>query len=206
LNSPKYIVSALFALVLLAPGCNFWKKTVNVVDKDLGVEQVDELEKEYIGRKAWTRSLIVDLGQNGVIDRGTEVEIVELDLHWGCAVGVKGPNNRKYRHGMDIERPVTMEKFEAAMDRLFWFDKPEKRYRMNLRTFGKRTAQAIRDNELFKGMKRDAAIESWGYPDEMNSSDIGNVLQEQWIYKDPRQKTKKRYIWLVDGEVERWEE
>jgi hypothetical protein len=40
----------------------------------------------------------------------------------------------------------------------------------------------------------------------MNSSDIGNVLQEQWIYKDPRQKTKKRYIWLVNSEVDRWEE
>lgn len=206
MNSTKSLVSAFCAIVLLTPGCNIWKKTVTTIDKDLGIEEVDELEDRYIGERAWTRSLIVDLGQNGIIDRGTEVEIVELDLHWGCAVGVKGPNNRKYRHAMDLERPISVADFEAAMERLFWFDKPEKRYRMNLRAYGKRTARAIRDSELFKGMPREAAIESWGYPDEMNSSDIGNVLQEQWIYRDPRQKTKKSYIWLIDGEVDRWEE
>jgi hypothetical protein len=77
---------------------------------------------------------------------------------------------------------------------------------MNLREYGKRTARAIRDNELFKGMPREAAIESWGWPDEMLSNDIGNEVSEQWIYKDPTQKTKKKYIWLRDSIVDKWEE
>jgi hypothetical protein len=176
------------------------------VDKDIPIEEMDTLNEEYVGRRAWTRALIVDIKQTGIIDRGTEIEIVELDLHWGTAVGVKGPNNRKYRHALNLERPVTADAFRQAMAKLFWYDKPEKRYRMNLREYGKRTARAIRDNELFKGMPREAAIESWGWPDEMLSNDIGNVVSEQWIYKDPRQRTKKKYIWLIDGVVDKWEE
>jgi hypothetical protein len=201
LNGKKSLLPALCALLLVS-GCGAYK----TVEKDIPLQQMDALNEEYIGRKAWTRALIVDIKQTGVIDRGTEVEIVELDLHWGTAVGVRGPNKRKYRHALNLERPVTREAFEQAMSRLFWFDDPDKRYRMNLRAYGKRTARAIRDNELFKGMSREAAIESWGWPDEMLSNDIGNVLSEQWIYKDPRQRTKKRYVWLIDGEVDKWEE
>ena len=201
MNGKKVILPAL-CMLLLVSGCGVYK----TVDKDIPLEAMDRLTEKYIGRSAWTRALIVDIKQTGVIDRGREVEIVELDLHWGTAVGVKGHNNRKYRHALNLDRPVTAEAFEQAMDRLFWFENPEKRYRMGLRKYGKRTARAIRDNELFKGMNRDAAIESWGWPDNMLSNDIGNVLSEQWIYKDPRQRTRKKYIYLKDSIVDRWEE
>ncbi len=198
----KRLILPVLCILLLVSGCGAYK----TIDKDIPIEQMDKLNEKYVGCTAWTRALIVDIKQTGVIGRGTEIEIVELDLHWGTAVGVRGPNKRKYRHALEIERPVTMEAFDKAMERLFWFDKPEKRYRMNLRSYGKRTARAIRDNELFKGMNRAAAIESWGWPDEMFSSDIGNEHSEQWIYRDPRQKTNKKYIWLVEGIVEKWEE
>ena len=201
MNGKRLLLPAL-CILLLVSACGAYK----TVEKDIPIEQMDELNEKYVGRTAWTRALIVDVKQTGVVDRGTEVEIVELDLHWGTAVGVRGPNKRKYRHALELERPVTKEAFETAMERLFWYDKPEKRYRTNLREFGKRTARAIRDNELFKGMDREAAIQSWGWPDEMLANDIGNVVSEQWIYKDPRQRTKKRYIWLIDGSVDKWEE
>ncbi len=201
MNGKKYMLPAL-CMLLLVSGCGAYK----TVDKDIALEEMDRLNEKYVGRTAWTRALIVDIKQTGVIDRGIEVKIVELDLHWGTAVGVKGSNKRKYRHALNIDRPVTEEAFEKAMNKLFWYDKPEKRYRMDLREYGKRTARAVRDNELFKGMQRQAAINSWGWPDEMLSNDIGNVLSEQWIYKDPRQRTKKRYVWLVDGIVDKWEE
>ncbi len=201
MNGKRLILPALCILLLIS-ACGAYK----TIDKDIPLEESDELNEVYVGRIAWTRALIVDIKQTGVVDRGTEVEIVELDLHWGTAVGVRGPNKRKYRHALELERPVTKEAFDVAMERLFWFDKPEKRYRMNLREYGKRTARAIRDNELFKGMNRDAAIESWGWPDEMLTNDIGGVVSEQWIYKDPRQRTKKKYVWLVDGSVDKWEE
>ena len=155
MNAKKYMLPAL-CMLLLVSGCGAYK----TVDKDIPIEEMDSLGEKYVGRTAWTRALIVDIKQTGIIDRGTEVEIVELDLHWGTAVGVKGPNKRKYRHALNLDRPVTSEAFDEAMDRLFWYDKPEKRYRMGLRKYGKRTARAIRDNELFKGMPIEAAIES----------------------------------------------
>lgn len=201
MNAKKYMLPAL-CMLLLVSGCGAYK----TVDKDIPIEEMDSLSEKYVGRKVWTRALIVDIKQTGVIDRGTEVEIIGLDLHWGTAVGVKGPNKRKYRHALNLDRPVTSKAFEEAMDRLFWYDKPEKRYRLNLREYGKRTARAVRDNELFKGMEREAAIESWGWPDEMLSNDIGNQHAEQWIYRDPVQRTKKSYIWLIDGNVDKWEE
>ena len=202
MNGKRYILPAL-CMLLLVSGCGTYNKTVN---KDIPIEEMDALKEEYVGRTAWTRALIVDIKQTGIVDRGTQIEIVELDLHWGTAVGVRAPNNRKYRHALNLERPVTSEAFRQAMEKLFWYEKPEKRYRNNLREYGKRTARAIRDHELFKGMPREAAIESWGWPDEMLSNNFGNVLSEQWIYKDPRQRTKKKYIWLIDGSVDKWEE
>jgi hypothetical protein len=195
---------ALFTIVLLLifSGC----KVVNSVMKDIPIEEMDSLEKEYLGRAVWTRALMSDLDHaEDIIDRDTKVEIIALDMHWGGAVTVRGPNRRRITHGFNLERPLTREKYEEKLSQLFWFKKPEYRYRMDLRRYGKRTAKAIFNHELFKGMKRDAALDSWGFPDEMKENELGGVLNEQWIYIDPRQN-KKRYVWLVDGVVDKWEE
>lgn len=198
----KRSLLSLLVATMIFGGCTFYNK---VIDKDLPLEQMDALQEEYVGRTAWTRALLVDLGE-GIIDRDVKVTIVDIDFHWSGAVTVKGPDRAKIRHGLDIERPITVEKFEDRMNRLFWFEKPDKRYRMNLRKYGKRTAKAIYNHELFKDMSKDAALESWGFPDEMRTNEISGSVQEQWIYMDPRQKNKKRYIYIVDGIVDRWEE
>lgn len=192
-----------FFIVFAAAGCG----TVDtVVKKDIPVQEMDKLSETYAGRTAWTRSLLIDLGPEGVIDRDVQVKIIALDLHWNGAVTVEGPGRRRIRHGLEIERPLTLQAVEEKLNRLFWFQKPEYRYRMNLRKYGKKTAKAIFEHELFKGMKREAALESWGFPDEMKSIELGGSIQEQWSYRDIRQKTKKRYIYVIDGLVENWEE
>ncbi len=190
-------------IVLAVSGCGTVDK---VVKKDIPIQEIDKLEDTYVGRTSWTRALLIDLGPEGVIDRDVKVKIVSLDLHWNGAVTVEGPGRRRIRHGLELERPLTMQSVEERLNRLFWFHNPEYRYRMNLRKYGKKTAKAIFDHQLFKGMKREAAIESWGFPDEMKSIELGGSIQEQWIYKDVRQKTKKRYIYIVDGNVDNWEE
>ncbi len=197
----RSIILALVAVFVFG-GCN----VVNKVVKDIPLEDMDALEQEYTGKTAWTRALLIDLGPEGIIDRDVKVTIVALDMHWNGAVTVEGPNRHRIRHGLDLERPLTREAFEEKLNRLFWFKKPDYRYRMNLRKYGKKTAKAIYNHELFKGMKREAALESWGFPDEMNSNEVSGVLQEQWIYRDPRQKGKKRYIYISNGLVDNWEE
>jgi hypothetical protein len=197
----RSIILALVAVFAFG-GCN----VVNKVVMDIPIEDMDSLEEEYAGRTAWTRALLVDLGPEGIIDRDVKVRIVSLDMHWSGAVTVEGPNRRRIRHGLDLERPLTKEAFEGQLNQLFWFKQPDYRYRMNLRKYGKKTAKAIYNHELFKGMKREAALESWGFPDEMNSNEVSGILQEQWIYRDPRQKGKKRYIYITNGLVDNWEE
>jgi hypothetical protein len=197
----RSIILALVAVFAFG-GCN----VVNKVVKDIPLEDMDALEQEYTGKTAWTRALLIDLGPEGIIDRDVQVKIVALDMHWNGAITVEAPNRRRIRHGLDLERPLTREAFEEQLNRLFWFKKPDYRYRMNLRKYGKKSAKAVFNHELFKGMKREAALESWGFPDEMNSNEVSGVLQEQWIYRDPRQKGKKRYIYISNGLVDNWEE
>ena len=197
----RSIVLALVAFITLA-GCAVKDNIV----KDIPIEEMDQLNEEYMGKTAWTRSLLIDIGPEGFIDRDVKVKIVGIDLHWNGAVTVEGPDRRRLSQALELERPLTKAAFEEKMKRLFWFKHHDYRYRMNLRKYGKKTAKAIYNHELFKGMKRGAALESWGFSDEMNSNDVGGRLQEQWIYRDPRQKGKKRYIYITDGLVDSWEE
>ena len=197
----RYSILALLIVCVFA-GCN----VVNKVVKDIPIEDMDKLDQTYVGREAWTRALLIDLGPEGVIDRDTKVKLVSLDMHWTGSVTVRGPNKRNITHGLYLERPLTMVSVEEKLNKLFFFTQPEYRYRMNLRTYGKKTAKAIFDRQLFKGMKREAALDSWGYPDEMKSVELSGNNQEQWIYKDVRQKNKKRYIYIVEGQVDTWEE
>ena len=194
-------ILALFMMCIFA-GCNI----VNKVVKDIPIQEMDKLSETYVGREGWTRSLLVDLGPEGVIDRDIKVKIISLDTHWTGSVMVEGPNRHRLTHGLGLERPLTMQAVEEKLNKLFWFTKPEYRYRMNLRKYGKKTAKSIFEHQLFKGMKREAALESWGYPDELKSVDLSGKLEEQWIYKDIRQKTKKRYVYIIDGFVDTWEE
>lgn len=198
----RRLILGIFALIAFC-GCGAVDK---MIKKDLGIDEIDKLKENYVGRTAWTRALLIDLGPGGVIDRDTRVKIIDLDLHWNGAVTVEGPKRRRIRHSLEIERPLTLASVEEKLNRLFWFNDPEYRYRMNLRKYGKKTAKAIFEHQLFKGMKREAALESWGYPDEMNSVELGGSLQEQWIYKDVRQKAKKRYIYVINAVVDSWEE
>lgn len=198
----KRCILLTFIMLFVLSGC----KVVSTVKKDIPIEQRDALEEDYLGRKAWTRALLVDLDHSDrIINRDTEVEIIGLDMHWNGAVTVRGPDRKKITHGLNLKRPLTSKKFEEKLTQIFWFKKPTYRYRMDLRTYGKRTAKAIFNHELFKGMKRQAALDSWGFPDEMNENELGGVLNEQWIFIDPR-LNKKRYVWLVDGVVDKWEE
>jgi predicted small secreted protein len=60
----RSIIFALVAIAALA-GCNI----VNKVVKDIPVEEMDALKSEYMGKTAWTRALLIDLGPEGIIDR-----------------------------------------------------------------------------------------------------------------------------------------
>ena len=193
----------LCCFMLVLAGC----KAANLVKKDIPIQDMDYLEDKYKGRTAWTKTYLVDIGQNGVIEQDRKVKIVELDMHWNGSLGVRGPDNRKYRHALELERPITKESYEKAINELLWFDKPTKRYRENLFKYGKEIAQAIFNHQLLEGMSQEAALDSWGPPDEIvkeSQTTADNAVQ--WVYIDPRDKLNKSTIIFVNGKVSEWSE
>jgi hypothetical protein len=109
----------------------------------------------------------------------------------------------RVRQGLNLERPLNQDKIDTALAELFWFEDPVLRQVGYIRTYGKKTAQAIMDHEVFVGMQSDAALASWGTPAKVNVSEINGRINEQWIYPSP---SKNRYIYLDNGKVIRWDE
>jgi len=174
--------------------------------KDIPIQDMDSLEDKYLGKTAWTKGYIVDIGQNGVLEQDTKVEIIELDMHWNGALSVKAPNKHKYRHALKLERPVTKEAYDEAINGILWFEKPTDRYRKNLWKYGKEIASAILNHQLIEGMSKEAALESWGPPTEIKQSQVSSEIAVQWTYIDPRDILNKSNIILVDDTVTDWSE
>lgn len=190
-----------------------------VIGKDLDLGEQAGLKDRYVGKPAWTRGTLDDLTEREVpgepkkkiVPRDTKVEIFDLTFSYTGAVTVidKGtyggniPKRRKITHGLHIERPMTVDKVETKLAQLFWFKDPTLRQIDYIRDWGKKTARAVVDHEVFIGMPADAAIESWGIPTDIRTSVIGGRDEEQWAYKEA-QRTK--YIYIIHGKVSKWDE
>ena len=193
----------ILALAVALPACSSVK---NVVVKDIPLETQEEVLKQYKDRMVWTRMVLQDLGEGGSIPRDEKVQIIDVAMVYQGTVTVQTLKKKnKVRQGLNIERPLTKEKIDAALDELFFFEDPTLRHVSYIRKYGKKTARAIMDHEVFVGMPSDAALESWGTPARRNTSEINGRVNEQWIYPSP-QTNKNRYIYLADGKVIRWDE
>jgi len=180
-------------------GCSGYKK---VVVKDIPLEEQKFVLDTYKNRSAWTRGVLEDMGDGGSIPRDTKVKIVDVGMHYTGDVTVQTLRRKdKYVHALELERPLTKEKIDAVMEHLFWFKDPVLRQVDNIRKWGKRTARAIVDHEVYIGMTSEAAIESWGFPIKINVNEIGGQKNEQWVY--PAGKRNK-YIYVNDGKISKW--
>jgi hypothetical protein len=183
--------------------CSSFKK---VVVKDIPLEEQEAVLAKYKDRLVWTRTTIHDMGDAGSIPRDEEVKIVDVAMVYKGSVTVQ-TMKRKDRivQGLELERPLTPEKIDARLADLFWFDDPTIRHVNFIRKYGKKTAQAIMDHQLFAGMSAEAAMDSWGPPISKQTNELGGVVNERWIYAtDTPKKTKA--LDLKDGKVSRWDE
>lgn len=191
------------ALAVAFAACSSVK---NVVVKDIPLEEQQAILEEYKDRNVWTRSVLQDLGEGGSIPRDEKVTIVDVSMVYEGSVTVQTLQKKnKVRQGLNLERPLNKEKIDAALDELFFFEDPTLRHVSYIRKYGKKTARAIMDHEVFVGMPSDAALESWGSPAKRNTSEINGRVNEQWVYPTA-QTNKNRYIYLADGKVIRWDE
>ncbi len=193
----------MLALVVAVAACSSVK---NVVVKDIPLEDQQAVLEKYKDRIVWTRVVLQDLGEGGSIARDQKVRVIDVSMVYEGSVTVQTLQKKnKVRQGLNLERPLTPEKIDVAMDQLFFYEDPVLRQVGYIRKYGKKTARAIMDHEVFVGMPSDAALESWGSPAKKNTSEINGRINEQWIYPSP-ESNKNRYIYLADGKVLRWDE
>lgn len=214
----KYVLYAMVSAALVfagGVGCSKMKsvgKVKTVVMKDIPIEEQNALLEKYVGRHAWTRDIIEDLTERVEspneprkrdIPRDTKVTIIDLNLVYSGSVTVEDAKGRRVVAALSCERPLTPEKVEAKLDQLFWFDDPVIRHVEYIRKWGKKAARSVINHEVFAGMPAEAAMESWGIPDEVRTSEIGSEKEEQWVYKLGK---RNKYIYIVGSVVGRYEE
>jgi len=191
----------LMPLVLVAVSCSTVKK---VVVKDIAIENQNTIQEHYRDKSAWTRGVLEDMGDKGSVPRDTKVRIVDVGMVYAGSVTVETLGKRdRIVQSLDIERPLTPEKIHARMNEMFWFKDPVLRHVDYIRKWGKKTASAIVNHEVFIGMTAEAALESWGVPATTNVNEIGGKVNEQWVY--PAGKRNK-YIYIIDEKVSKWED
>jgi hypothetical protein len=193
----------MLAMAVAVSACSSVK---NSVVKDMPIEAQEAVLKKYKDRIVWTRVVLQDLGEGGSISRDQKVRIIDVSMVFEGSVTVQTLQKKnKVRQGLNLERPLTPEKIDLALDDLFFYEDPVLRQVGYIRKFGKKTARAIMDHEVFAGMPSEAALESWGKPAKVNRSELNGHINEQWVSPTP-QSNKNRYIYFVDGKVGRWDE
>ena len=199
----KKLIVLLLAAVVAVAACGSVK---NVVVKDIPLQEQDQVLAKYKDRVVWTRVTIQDLGDGGSVPRDEKVSIVDVAMHYKGSVTIQ-TLKRKNRivQGLELDRPLTPEKIDAKMAELFWFDDPTIRHVNFIRKYGKKTAQAIMDHQVFAGMTADAAMDSWGPPISKQVNELQGVKNERWTY--PVEGAKKtKTLDLKDGKVFRFDE
>jgi len=140
------------------------------------------------------------------VPRDEKVTIVDVAMHYKGSVTIQ-TLKRKNRivQGLELDRPLSPEKIDAKMADLFWFDDPTIRHVNFIRKYGKKTAQAIMDHQVFAGMTAEAAQDSWGPPISKQVNELQGVKNERWTY--PIEGAKKtKTLDLKDGKVFRFDE
>jgi hypothetical protein len=210
----KRLSILIVVLAAFAVGCSSTGGVDTVtrfISKDIALEDQDMLMEKYIGQVAWTREVLEDLNEREtpgepkkkVAPRDTKIEIFDLNFSRNGAITVVDVRRRKITHGLEIERPLSVEKIEEKINEILWFDDPTMRHVEYIRKWDKRTARAVRNHEVFIGMPAEAALESWGTPTKVNRSEIGGKDEQQWVYKEQR---KSRYIYIIGDIVTKWDD
>ncbi len=212
MNKVVVAVGVFAVLTGLIAGCGKLRTDTvkRVIVKDIPLQDQNMLLEKYIGRSAWTRMPIEDLTERQVqgepkkkvIPIDTRLKIVDLNFVYNGSVTVEDSKRRYIVAGLNCERPLSVERIEASLADMMWFQSPLLRHVDYIRKWGTKTARAVVNHEVFIGMPGEAALESWGIPTKVRTSDIGDTTEEQWVYKMP---LKSKYIYIKEGKVTKWE-
>lgn len=214
---PRVEVIGLKRLVLLlmvvtaALAMSACSSVKNVVVKDIPLQEQQQVLDKYRDRLVWTRVTIHDLGDGGSIPRDEEVKIIDVGMFYNGSVTVQTLKRKNsVVQGLNLDRPLTTEKIDAKLADLFWFDDPTIRHVKFIRKYGKKTAQAIMEHQLYKDMTAEAARDSWGPPISTSMTELNGRYNVKWVYPTNRPNQNK-YLYLEGPKPEeirvvRWDD
>lgn len=192
----------IVALAMAAAACS---SVTKVVSQDLPLEVQQQILEEYKDRYVWTRVTIQDLGEGGTIPRDEKVKIVDVGMFKAGSVTVETLKKKnRVVQGLNLDKPLTKAKIDSSLTEFFWFDDPTLRHVAFIRKYGKDTAKAIMNHELFAGMSPEAARDSWGKPPKVERSERNGVVQERWRYPTVT-VGKTKDVLFENGKVKTWD-
>lgn len=192
----------IVALALAVAACS---SVSQVVSQDMPLEVQHQILDQYKDRYVWTRVTIQDLGEGGIIPRDEKVKIVDVGMFKAGSVTVETLKKKnRVVQGLSLDKPLTKAKIDSSLTEFFWFDDPTLRHVAFIRKYGKDTAKAIMNHELFAGMTPEAARDSWGKPPKIERSERNGVVQERWRYPTAT-VGKTKDVLFVDGKVKSWD-
>jgi hypothetical protein len=183
-----------------------------VIVKDVPLEDQLSLREKYIGRIAWARMSLEDLtekepvpgeARKRTVPLDGKITIVDLNFAFKGSVTMEDHKHRKIVIGLNVERPLAAKKMEARLTDIMWFKDPMLRHVEYIRRWGTKTARAVVSHEVFVGMPAEAALEAWGLPATVDTSQVGDIKGERWVYK---QTLKNKHIYISEGKVTKWED
>src|SRR5665647_39163 len=74
---------------------------------------------------------------------------------------------------------------------------PEDRYAALVAKYGTDIGKRLYQNKVWKGVKSDMAIDSWGRPKQINRMYVDQSVDEEWIYS-------KKWLYFRDGILIEW--
>jgi hypothetical protein len=191
----KRLVYLLFATIV-ATSCSSVKK---VVVKDIPLQEQEQVLDKYKDHMVWTRVTVHDMGDGGSVPRDEKVQIVDVAMHYKGSVTIQTLKRKnKIVQGLELERPLTPEKIDGRLKELFWFDDPTIRQVKFIRKYGKKTAQAIMDHQLFAGMPADAA-ELWLGGDAIHWDVFRDVNETAAIVYGGKRAPGKSAVLILGG-------
>ncbi len=114
------------------------------------------------------------------------------------SISIDEINNVNKDENAKIEKEKLAQKKKQQQINAANKKKAEERRKKLVEKYGERTADAIMKQEIFRGMSESALVESWGKPQEINSSVGSWGTHKQYVYWGD-------YVYVENGIVESWQ-
>ena len=126
------------------------------------------------------------LARNNILKLLEDISVDELN-------GLNGMDAERVKHEKMMAQKQHQQSIAANKK------KAEERKKRLIEKYGEKTAEAIIKQKIFRGMSESALVESWGRPEEINSSVGSWGTHKQYVYGSGN------YVYVENGVITSWQ-